>query len=108
MRKVLIGGLCASLIAGLTACNDKTAEVKTPEPTQTATAAAVTKALGSGIEFAHFDKAVRPQDDFYKYVNGTWLKNTEIPGDRTSIGAFYDLREKSRDDVKGVVSENGK
>jgi len=31
MRKVLIGGLCASLIAGLTACNDKPADVKTPE-----------------------------------------------------------------------------
>lgn len=51
MRKVLIGGLCASLIAGLTACNDKPAEVKAPETAKTATAAAVTKALGSGIEF---------------------------------------------------------
>lgn len=105
MRKVLIGGLCASLIAGLTACNDKAAEVKAPETAKTATAAAVTQALGSGIEFANFDKAIRPQDDFYKYVNGTWLKNTEIPADRTSIGAFYDLREKSRDDVKAIIEE---
>ncbi|GIU28443.1 peptidase M13 [Shewanella hafniensis] len=105
MRKVLIGGLCASLIAGLTACNDKPAEVKAPETAKTAAAAAVTQVLGSGIEFANFDKAVRPQDDFYKYVNGTWLKNTEIPADRTSIGAFYDLREKSRDDVKAIIEE---
>ncbi|EGT3625502.1 peptidase M13 [Morganella morganii] len=105
MRKVLIGGLCASLIAGLTACNDKPAEVKAPETAKTATAVAVTQVLGSGIEFANFDKAVRPQDDFYKYVNGTWLKNTEIPADRTSIGAFYDLREKSRDDVKAIIEE---
>ncbi|WP_413485802.1 M13 family metallopeptidase [Shewanella baltica] len=105
MRKVLIGGLCASLIAGLTACNDKPAEVKVPETAKTATAVAVTQVLGSGIEFANFDKAVRPQDDFYKYVNGTWLKNTEIPADRTSIGAFYDLREKSRDDVKAIIEE---
>ncbi|WP_300479185.1 M13-type metalloendopeptidase [Shewanella sp.] len=105
MRKVLIGGLCASLIAGLTACNDKPADVKTPETAKTATAVAVTQVLGSGIEFANFDKAIRPQDDFYKYVNGTWLKNTEIPADRTSIGAFYDLREKSRDDVKAIIEE---
>ncbi|MCT7945161.1 M13 family metallopeptidase [Shewanella septentrionalis] len=105
MRKVLIGGLCASLIAGLTACNDKPADVKAPETAKTATAVAVTQVLGSGIEFANFDKAVRPQDDFYKYVNGTWLKNTEIPADRTSIGAFYDLREKSRDDVKAIIEE---
>ncbi|SIQ80082.1 endothelin-converting enzyme Metallo peptidase. MEROPS family M13 [Shewanella morhuae] len=105
MRKVLIGGLCASLIAGLTACNDKPAEVKAPETTKTATAAAVTQALGSGIEFANFDKSIRPQDDFYQYVNGAWLKKTEIPADRTSIGAFYDLREKSRDDVKAIIEE---
>lgn len=105
MRKVLIGGLCASLIAGLTACNDNTAEVKAPEAAPTATAAAVSKVLGSGIEFANFNKAIRPQDDFYEYVNGAWLKTAEIPGDRTSIGAFYDLREKSRDDVKAIIEE---
>ena len=105
MRKVLIGGLCASLIASLTACNDKPAEVKAPEAAKTATAAAVTQALGSGIEFANFDKSIRPQDDFYQYVNGAWLKKTEIPADRTSIGAFYDLREKSRDDVKAIIEE---
>ncbi|MGL5393365.1 MAG: M13 family metallopeptidase [Shewanella sp.] len=102
MRKVLIGGLCVSLIAGLSACNNPTT-VKSPEASPTATA--VSQALGSGIEFAHFDKSIRPQDDFYQYVNGTWLKNTEIPGDRTSIGAFYDLREKSRDDVKAIIEQ---
>ncbi|MBO1273275.1 peptidase M13 [Shewanella sp. 4t3-1-2LB] len=110
MRKILIGGLCATMIAGLAACNDKQTETKTaeaakPQTTQTATAAAVSKALGSGIDFANFDKSVRPQDDFYSYVNGTWIKNTEIPADRTSTGAFYDLREKSRDDIKAIIEE---
>ncbi|MCE9685562.1 peptidase M13 [Shewanella sp. AS16] len=104
MRNVLIGGLCASLILGLSACNDE-ASNKAPETGKTATAQAVTKVLGSGIEFANFDKSVRPQDNFYDYVNGTWLKQTEIPADRTSVGAFYDLREKSRDDVKAIIEE---
>ncbi|WP_394205779.1 M13 family metallopeptidase [Shewanella waksmanii] len=103
MKKVLIGGLCASLITGLSACNNKEAEVSAPEPT--ATAQAVTQALGSGIEFANFDKSVRPQDDFYYYVNGTWLKNATIPSDRTSTGSFYDLREQARDDVKAIIEE---
>lgn len=106
MRKVLIGGLCASLIMGLAACNqEKAADAKAPEVAKTAAAEAVAKALGSGIDFANFDKSIRPQDDFYDYVNGTWEKNTEIPGDRTSTGAFYDLREKSRDDVKAIIDE---
>lgn len=105
MKKVLVGGLCASLIVGLAACNNKEAEVKAPETSKTETAAAVEMALTSGIDFANFDKSIRPQDDFYGYVNGTWLKNTEIPSDRTSTGAFYDLREKSRDDVKAIIEE---
>lgn len=105
MKKVLVGGLCASLIVGLVACNNKEAEVKAPETSKTATATAVEKALTSGIDFANFDKSIRPQDDFYGYVNGTWLKTTEIPSDRTSTGAFYDLREKSRDDVKAIIEE---
>lgn len=104
MRKVLIGGLCASLITGLTACNN-TDEAKVEDTTKTQAAVAVEKALGSGIDFANFDKSVRPQDDFYNYVNGTWIKNTTIPSDRTSAGAFYDLREKSRDDVKAIIEE---
>ena len=105
MKKVLVGGLCASLIVGLAACNNKEAEVKAPETSKTETATAVEKALTSGIDFANFDKSIRPQDDFYRYVNGTWLKTTEIPSDRTSTGAFYDLREKSRDDVKAIIEE---
>ncbi|MXR70443.1 peptidase M13 [Shewanella sp. JBTF-M18] len=105
MKKVFIGGVCASLILGLSACNSDQAEVKAPETAKTETAVAVQQALTSGIDFANFDKSVRPQDDFYSYVNGTWIKNTEIPGDRTSTGAFYDLREKSRDDVKAIIEE---
>lgn len=104
MKKVLVGGLCASLIVGLAACNN-IAKVNTQKTTKTATATAVEKALTSGIDFANFDKSIRPQDDFYGYVNGTWLKNTEIPSDRTSIGAFYDLREKSRKDVKAIIEK---
>ncbi|PMG75229.1 peptidase M13 [Shewanella sp. 10N.286.51.B7] len=101
MNKFVIGGLCASLIAGLSACSNN--EVQ--NSTKTATAEAVQTALTSGIDFQNIDKSVRPQDDFYEYVNGTWLKTAEIPGDRTNIGAFYDLRENAREDVKAIIEE---
>ncbi|MGH7635247.1 MAG: peptidase M13, partial [Gemmatimonadaceae bacterium] len=39
---------------------------------------------------------MRPQDDFFRYVNGGWLKKTEIPADASSWGAFQELRENSR------------
>ena len=61
--------------------------------------------LISGIFAEHMDASVRPQDNFYMHVNGTWMKNSEIPADRTSDGAFYELRENSRNDVKAIIDE---
>lgn len=59
----------------------------------------------SGIKLDYIDKSERPQDDFFDYVNGEYLKNTEIPPDRTSVGSFYDLREKAREDLKAIIDE---
>ncbi len=52
--------------------------------------------LSSGIDTTTFDHSVRPQDDFFRYVNGGWLKTAEIPADASSWGAFQELREDSR------------
>ncbi|WP_313374571.1 M13 family metallopeptidase [Chishuiella sp.] len=41
------------------------------------------------------DKSVRPQDDLYNYVNGNWMKITEIPSDRARWGSFDELRENT-------------
>ncbi len=41
----------------------------------------------------YMDKTVRPQDDFYNFVNGNWMKNTEIPSDKARWGSFDELRE---------------
>jgi predicted metalloendopeptidase len=40
------------------------------------------------------DKTVKPANDFFRYVNGTWLDNTEIPSDRTRWGSFDELRQR--------------
>lgn len=62
----------------------------------TASAAQAQQTLSSGIDTTTFDHSVRPQDDFFRYVNGGWLKKTEIPADASSWGAFQELRENSR------------
>lgn len=46
-----------------------------------------------GIQIENIDKNVRPQDDFYKFVNGKWLENNSIPDDETSWGSFNQLRK---------------
>ncbi len=51
------------------------------------------------------DTSVRPQDDFYRYINGTWLETHEIPADRATDGAFHALRDLSEDRCKIIVEE---
>jgi putative endopeptidase len=42
----------------------------------------------AGIDIAGMDKSTDPGDNFFGYVNGGWMKSTQIPSDRTSFGAF--------------------
>ena len=69
-----------------------------------AAAAAVAPALTSGLFLQNFDRTVRPQDDLYRFVNGTWLKTTEIPADKSNYGSFTllaDGAEKPARDRRG-------
>ena len=59
----------------------------------------------TGIDLSLMDTTVRPQDDFYNYVNGTWMKNAEIPDDRTRWGSFDELREKTDADVLKLLKK---
>jgi predicted metalloendopeptidase len=59
--------------------------------------------LGSGIDQANFGKRVRPQDDLFRAVNGTWLAKTEIPADRSDYGAFCILAEKAENDLREII-----
>lgn len=58
-----------------------------------------------GIDLSLMDTQVRPQDNFYNYVNGTWMKNTEIPDDKTRWGSFNELRENTDADVLSILKE---
>jgi len=58
-----------------------------------------------GIDLSLMDKQIRPQDDFYNYVNGTWMKNTEIPDDKTRWGSFNELRENTDADVLTILKK---
>ncbi|WP_068598939.1 M13 family metallopeptidase [Vaginella massiliensis] len=47
------------------------------------------------IRLDYMDTSVRPQDDFYSFVNGNWMKTAEIPSDRSRWGSFDELRENT-------------
>jgi neprilysin-2 len=48
-----------------------------------------------GLDLSAMDSSVRPQDDFYNFVNGGWMKTNKIPADKPSWGTFYMLREET-------------
>ena len=59
----------------------------------------------SGIALSNIDSSIRPQDDLYQHVNGTWLKSTEIPDDRPLEGTFTALRDGSELAVKEIIED---
>jgi len=58
-----------------------------------------------GIILENMDTSVKPSDDFFRYVNGSWFDKTEIPADRTSWGGFGELRKKTDADVLAILEE---
>ena len=64
---------------------------------------------GSGaLDESTFDKSVRPQDDLYQFVNGTWLRNTPIPDDKSNYGSFTQLADLSQERSKTMIEELSK
>ena len=59
----------------------------------------------SGIDLAHIKSSVRPQDDLYRHVNGTWIDNAVIPSDRSSDGAFYALYQQAEAHVREIIED---
>jgi len=46
-----------------------------------------------GLDLSLMDTSVRPQDDFYNYVSGTWMKTAKIPSDKPTWGSFNKLAD---------------
>ncbi len=110
LRKTLIGIILLSSLFDLAAIPSSAADVTGPvlgrrrRRAQVATVPPVSAAsLASGIDQANFDKAVRPQDDLFRAVNGAWLAKTEIPADRSEYGVFAILAEKAETDLREII-----
>ena len=58
-------------------------------------AAGVGQTSFAGIDLQYFDRSVKPQDDFFQYVNGTWLKTVVIPPDLARYASFNRLQEEN-------------
>lgn len=95
--------LSIALALGVAGCSTST--VSNTENAVQQTAAASPAGLSSGITLANMDTTVAPQQDFFRYVNGSWLDNTEIPADKARWGSFDELRENAEKQVLAIVQQ---
>ncbi|NNC72502.1 MAG: M13 family metallopeptidase [Sphingomonadaceae bacterium] len=58
-----------------------------------------------GVDLDARDTSVDPGDDFNAYASGTWIANTEIPGDRSRYGSFDILRERAEEQVRAILDD---
>lgn len=93
-----------AIAIGLYGCQQEAEQVSATAKPESAAAPVVVE-LVSGIDKDGFNDAVRPQDDFFDYVSGTWVANTEIPADKARWGTFDSLREQSQKDIRALVDE---
>jgi predicted metalloendopeptidase len=98
MKKYLLSALTLALVASVA-----NAEAGKAAATKSATAKAVPHKLSAGIASEYFDPSVRAQDNFFEHTNGKWLKTTEIPGDKSSWGAFAQLHEQTQPQLRSII-----
>jgi endothelin-converting enzyme/putative endopeptidase len=60
-----------------------------------------------GVDTADMDTSVKPGDDFFAYVEGTWLKNHAIPEDKRGAGYNYDLPDSTEVEVRDLIQKAG-
>ncbi|MBQ9418530.1 MAG: M13 family metallopeptidase [Bacteroidales bacterium] len=57
----------------------------------------------SGIDPANLDTTVRPQDDFYQYACGGWMKNNPLDAEHSRFGTFDKLAETAQEVLRAII-----
>lgn len=78
-------------------------DTQTQQTAQAPVTAAPT--LGLGVDLDNMDRSVRPQEDFFQYVNGGWVEMNPIPSDRARWGSFDELREAAERHVLDILHD---
>lgn len=58
----------------------------------------------NGLDLSLMDKSVRPQDDFYNFVSGTWMKTAKIPSDKPTWGSFNKLADDTDNNSMTILN----
>jgi putative endopeptidase len=62
--------------------------------------------LKSGIDIESLDPLIRPQDDLFRHYNGKWIREYEMPADRSSDGIFRKLHDEAEERVRDIIENS--
>ena len=102
-RRAALAAAATLACAAFLPAQAQTAATTTTTVKSTTTKSTAAKKLGSGIDKSGMDTSVRPQDDLFLAVNGNWVKNTQIPADKSRWGTFDELRDRTDHQVRDLV-----
>ncbi|MEX1191050.1 MAG: M13 family metallopeptidase [Brumimicrobium sp.] len=57
------------------------------------------------IETEYLDKSVKPQDDFFQFANGTWVKNHPVPASESRWGSFNELDKANKVKLTEILND---
>lgn len=96
MLKLKLAAVSVAMALSLVGCSQDT-------NSNTTAAVQQQQELVSGLYLEDFDRSVRPQDDLFMFVNGTWYENVEIPSDRPRFGAFDLLAQENERRMRTII-----
>ncbi|GAB5499390.1 MAG: M13 family metallopeptidase [Pseudohongiellaceae bacterium] len=103
---VACGGETPSESPASAAQSDTPSSVAAADQTNPTAATGGQPELGSfGIDLSNRDPSVHPGDDFFRYANGRWLDNFELPESRSNYGSFTVLSDRSDDRVRTIIDD---
>jgi putative endopeptidase len=88
----IVTGACILLFAAISSCNQKNTSAE----------------ANNFLDTTGIDKTVRPQDDFFHYVNGEWINKTEIPASEASWGTGAILYQNTQQNLKNLLDSCAK
>lgn len=104
MNKLTVAALAFAGVAALNSCSTNQKTMAGQENANLERAKAAEVAPENGLDLAQMDTSVRPQDDFYNFVNGRWQKTAKIPADKSSWGSFNKLAEDTDNNSMTILN----
>src|SRR5262245_44268149 len=59
----------------------------------------------SGLDLGAIDKSIRPGDDFYRFVNGSWLRANPVPSTESRWGSFNLVAEQNNEVLRMIMEQ---